>query len=226
MIEVLILRESVCDAGETILWCHPVPAVSSKARRVLYLVRGLDELGGRKMTGAKVLSGVAGFAVDLLSDSGGAEVATVLDVPHVIVSGASADCVAAAGLAEWQLDGGNQDDARKVVWMLTSHRLVMVEFTESEPSGSAPLRGLLKGSWLPGGGKSDDEDCAAADVRVRAEYPRETIASFDVVDHQLKGRSDLAYLRIAFQDGSTVDITDGYERRSAERMLAMSNGQA
>lgn len=237
MIEVLSARESWCYQDERILWCHPLHSSSAQARYIHYAVSGLDVRGDKRWTAPKVVGGVAsgvvGVAIDMVGsgDEGGTEPT----VPQVIVSGKSRDCLAVVPLIQWQASGANAKDGRDLLWMLTSHRLGLLEFADvagSPASGAGLLGGLKKtfDSFAARGGDADSgasvQETELPGFKVHAEFPRNSVYSIDVVDQDFKSRK-MIRLRITFTDGSSIDIADRKrgEREYAERMLAMSRDE-
>lgn len=238
MIEVLAARASWCAPEEKILWCHPMS--NSAGQFVLYAVPGLDEFGKpRKFsrTAVEAASGAAALFLEaLLSQDETGNTAHDQDVPWAVVSGKGRDCLAVSYLAEWRANGGNSTGSRdrKFFWVLTSHRLGLLDFTprnESEGVGSSGLLGGLK-KTLGSVWDREEEQPANQELElpvplVCAEVPRAAIASVEVVEQKVKGRTR-HWFKVVLTDESAFFISDSnhfHEKRFFDRMLAMTYGQ-
>ncbi len=237
MIEVLAARASWCAPEEKILWCHPMPHKAGQF--VLYAVPGLDEFGKpRKFsrTAVEAASGAAALFLEaLLSQDETGNTAHDQDVPWAVVSGKGRDCLAVSYLAEWQANGGNSTKhrGRTLFWVLTSHRLGLLDFTPrggSEDSGSSGLLGGLKKTL---GSVWDREEQQPANQELElpvplvcAEVPRDAIASVEVVEQKVKGWKR-HWFKVVLTDESAFFISHQKhtEKRFFDRMLAMTYGQ-
>ncbi|MGP4020019.1 hypothetical protein [Saccharopolyspora sp. 5N708] len=237
MIEVLSARAFWCAPDEQILWCHAMKSVGAKAKYVLYQVSGLDERGDKRWTAGKVLGGaaggVAGAALEIVSPT--EDSANTPMLPRAVVSGRNRECLAVAQLGSWQASGVNDKSGREFVWILTSHRLGLLEFSEQKSGGGADS-GLLGGLRKKIGGSADQQDVEGDQpqpaelpgVTVHAEFPRNIIANIEVVQQRVKGQ-ERKFLRIVLADGSAIDLShpgggsvgDG----KIDRLLAMSLGR-
>ncbi|TDD38296.1 hypothetical protein [Saccharopolyspora elongata] len=215
-------------------------SVGAKAKYVFYQVAGLDERGEKRWTAGKVLggvaSGVAGLALEAISPSDGDSGNNTPSVPTAIVSGQNRDCFAASHLGQWQASGVNDKGGPEFVWILTSHRLGLLEFSEKKPDAGAE-GGLLGGLKKKISGDSGDGD-AAVDQRARtvelpgltvhAEFPRNIISNIDAAEYKARGQ-ERKFLRVALTDGSTIDLSSpgssSYNAGKVDRLLAMTFGR-
>ncbi|SDZ23881.1 hypothetical protein SAMN05216215_105368 [Saccharopolyspora shandongensis] len=233
MIEVLSARAFWCASDEKILWCHPIAPVST--HYVLYQVPGLDEWGDKRWTAGKVLggiaSGVVGTAMEVLSPTEGDSYNTP-SVQQAVVSGRDRDCLAASHLGHWQASGVNtKGGSREFVWVLTSHRLGMLEFAKGKSDDAGLLGGLKK--KIGGSAGQDDAGGRHRSVQlpglvVHAEFPRNIISNIDVAQYKVKGQAG-KYLRVTLADGSAIDLTfpgnGSHGGHKIDRLLAMSFGR-
>lgn len=237
MIEVLAARASWCAPEEKILWCQPL--THQVGEHILYAVPGLDEKGEPRTLSriaGKAAAGVASFFLEGLLQGELYEGAYDSYVPWAVVSGKGRDCLAVSYLAEWQANGGNSTGSRdrKFFWVLTSHRLGLLDFTprnESEGVGSSGLLGGLK-KTLGSVWDREEEQPANQELElpvplVCAEVPRAAIASVEVVEQKVKGRTR-HWFKVVLTDESAFFISDSnhfHEKRFFDRMLAMTYGQ-
>ncbi|MER6988231.1 hypothetical protein ABT337_01850 [Saccharopolyspora hirsuta] len=235
MIEVLSARASWCAPDEKILWCHPMESFSGKAKYIFYQVSGLDERGDKRWTAGKVLggvaSGVAGLALEAISPTDGDTGSNTPSVPRTVVSGQNRDCLAASHLGAWQASGANEKYGREFIWILTSHRLGLLEPSVKEPESATGLLGGLKKKISGGSGEQGEQPHRAVQLpalTVHAEFPRNIIANIDAVEYKVRGHEQ-KYLRVSLADGSTIDLTGRggrmYSASKVDRLLAMTSGR-
>ncbi|RKT86619.1 hypothetical protein SAMN05421805_106272 [Saccharopolyspora antimicrobica] len=233
MIEVLSARAFWCAPDEKILWCHPLEYTAGKAGYVYYQVSGLDERGDKRWTAGKVIggvaSGVAGLALEAISPTD--EASGNPGIPKAVVSGQSRDCLAASQLGAWQATGVNGKSGREFIWILTSHRLGLLESSAKESESVAGLLGGLKKKISGGSDEQGGSPLRAVQLptlTVHAEFPRNIIANVSTVEYKVKGK-ERKFLRVSLVDGSTLDLTArGESMQSADtvdRLLAMTFGQ-
>lgn len=235
MIEVLAARSSWCAPEEKILWCHPLTAKAGMF--ILYTVPGLDEWGKpRKVsrTAVEAATGVAAFFLDGLLNQG--ETTSDKDIPWAVVSGRGRDCLGVSYLADWQARGGNRGSVTDppLFWVLTTHRLGLLDFTPQDSGEGSSSSGLLGGLKKTIGSVWDREEEQPANRELElpvplvcAEVPRNAIASVEVVEQKVKGWKR-NWFKVVLSDGSAFFLSGReyyHEKRFFDRMLAMTYGQ-
>lgn len=238
MIEVLAARASWCAPDERILWCHPLTREAGKF--VLYAVPGLDDFGERSNTSRKVAEAVTGVGALFLEAflAGGestADSAYGKSVPWAVVSGKDRDCLAVSCLSDWRSGGGNSSsrDDQELCWVLTTHRLGLLDFAEGGKTPDAkPASGVFGGLKKTVGtvwGSRDPEGRGTSlpTPQVCAEITRNAIASVEVVKRKMQGRVR-HWFTLRLSDGSMLYLSDRkyhHEPMFFDRMLAMTHGQ-
>ncbi|GGJ06469.1 hypothetical protein GCM10011581_49250 [Saccharopolyspora subtropica] len=236
MIEVLAARGSWCAPNEKILWCQPLTQRAGKF--IHYAVPGLNDFGDPRKASrmmAEAAVGVAALLVESLV-SPGSDGTSDPDVPWAVVSGKSRDCLAVSYLASWHASGGNSSSRgdQELFWMLTTHRLGLLDFSPWSDGQDSSSSGLLVGLKKTIGSVWDRDEDPHADqepelpaFRVCAEVPRNAIASVEVVEQKIKGRTR-HWFKIVLTDGSVFFLSDPkyfHDKKFFDRMLAMTYGQ-
>ncbi|GAA4618401.1 hypothetical protein [Saccharopolyspora hordei] len=239
MIEVLAARASWCAPEEKILWCHPLTSRGGTGKYIQYAVPGLNEFGEPRKLSRAALEAATGaaslFFEALLSQGETGETASDSEVPWAVVAGKARDCLAVSHLADWQANGGNSAGFRdrKLFWVLTTHRLGLLDFTPRDSGEGSNSSGLLGGLKKTIGSVWDREEEQPANRELElpvplvcAEVPRNAIASVEVVEQKVKGWKR-NWFKVVLSDGSAFFISHRKhnEKRFFDRMLAMTYGQ-
>ncbi len=146
------------------------------------------------------------------------------------------DCLAVSCLADWQANGGNSSsrDDQELFWVLTTHRLGLLDFAQRGEGGNADSSGLLGGLKKSIGSVFERAEEPQAEKEpqlpvplVCAEIPRNAITSVEVVEQKIQGR-DRHWFKVGLADESALLVSDwkkSHERAFFDRMLAMTHGR-